>query len=121
MPVKHLANLNDFNSFRAELRQVFVENVHSFHVCKNTHGTAYCDQCHPVGPYHVVSQAWNQPSFYVLYIDHALAQRVRTFFLRLITEHPIGPDEDPNDPDGNSHITTIFMCPYCGTHFTEQN
>ena len=121
MPVKHLANLNDFHSFRAELREVFIENVHTFHVCKSTHGTEYCDQCHPVGPYDVVSQAFNHPSFYVLYIDHALAQRLRTFFLRLITEHPIDPDEDPNDPDGNSHITTIFMCPYCGTHFTEQN
>ena len=121
MPVKHLANLDEFNSFKAELRQMFLENVFSFHVCKNTHGTEYCDQCHPIGPYHVVSQAWNQPAFYVLYINHDLYQRVFRFFLRLIRDYPLHPDEDPNDPDGNSHINNIFMCPYCGTYFTEQN
>ena len=121
MPVKHLANLGEFNSFKAELRHMFQENFVSFHVCKNIHGNEECNQCHPIGPDLVVSQAWNQPAFYVLYINHDLYQRVFRFFLRLIRDYPLHGDEDPNDPDGNSHINNIFMCPYCGTYFTEQN
>ena len=63
MPVKHLENQAEFNYFKAELRNKFQENFVSFHVCKDIHGNEECDQCNPIGPEGVVSQAWNQPTF----------------------------------------------------------
>ena len=121
MPVKHLENQAEFNSFKAELRNKFQENFVSFHVCKDIHGNEECDQCNPIGPDRVVSQAWNQPTFFVLYINPDLYQEVFAYFTELIIDYPLHEDEAPNDPDGSSHITNIFMCPYCGIDFASQN
>ena len=121
MPVKYLANQPAFNSFKAELRTKFQENFYSFHVCKYIHGNEECDECYRLGPDNVASQAWDQPSFFVLYINPDLCGEVLAYFRELIIDYPLHEDEDPNDPDGNSHIRNIFMCPYCGTKYAEQN
>ena len=121
MPVKYLENQAEFNLFKAELRAKFQENRVSFHVCKDIHGDEECHQCNAVEPYGVVSQGWDQPTFFVIYINPHLYERVFEYFTQLIIDHPLHEDEDEDDVDGNSHIETIFMCPYCGTDFASQD
>ena len=121
MPVKYLENQAEFNLFKAELRAKFQENRVSFHVCKDVHGDEHCIQCNAVGPYGVVSQDWDQPTFFMIYINTQLYQSVFEFFTQLIIDHPLHEDEDEDDVDGNSHLSTIFMCPYYGTKFPYQH
>ena len=103
------------------MKAQFIENKVSFHVCKDTHGNEQCYQCNSVGSQGVVSQAFDHPTFYVIYINPDLYQRIFHIFTQLIIDHPLHEDEDEDDLDGNSHIGTIFMCPYCGTSFVSQH
>ena len=121
MPIKFLENRAELDSFEPELKAEFQENYRSFHVCKDTHGNEQCHQCNMVGPQGVVSQAWDQPSFYMIYINPDLYTRMFDIFTQLIIDHSLDEDEDEDDLDGNSHIGTIFMCPYCGTKFDSQH
>ena len=121
MPIKFLENRAKLDLFEPELKAEFQDNKVSFHVCKDIHGDEQCYQCNSVGPQGVVSQAWDQPTFYMIYINPDLYTRMFDIFTQLIIDHPLHEDEDEDDLDGNSHIGTIFMCPYCGTSFVSQH
>ena len=115
MPIKFITNDFELDQIHPEIKARFIENRFSFHICKDTHGTEECHQCT------MVSQEFDHPTFYVIYINEELEQRMKEIFIELILDHPLHEDEDEDDLDGNSHIGTIFMCPYCGTSFVSQH
>ena len=114
MPIKFIENHSELDLIEPELKAQFIENKVSFHVCKDTHGNEQCYQCNRV------SQEFDHPTFYVIYINEDLYQRMKEIFTQLILDHPLHEDEDEDDLDGNSHISTIFMCPFCGSSFGSQ-
>ena len=115
MPIKFIENHSELDLIEPELKAQFIENKVSFHVCKDTHGNEQCYQCNRV------SQEFDHPTFYVIYINKDLYQRIFQIFTHLIIDHPLHEDEDEDDLDGNSHVGTIFMCPYCGSSFGSQH
>ena len=114
MPNYFIESESDLDEIRQEIEELFVENIAMFSVCKITHGTPQCEQCTRT------AQEQTHPNFYILFINAQLENVVKDMFLEFMENHPLDDEEDEDEIDGNSHINTIMLCPYCGATFSSQ-